>query len=522
MQVSNGPTLLALDLPSYQFFGDPTNKSETYYSFRLQEDLQKGFSLLTASTASSTLLCNSVLDARCSGNGLRYQAEAVLPRCTETETSYCIEGIEAEISRGEFKAMQFSRYIDADKFSSEGSSGLPEPSTISLWELPTSAGILKFATLATLSSYGQSGSTPVKFEPTRLQVQLNQFEERALGVASRLSARETVDSQGVKNYTWSPLIHTGTTTCVWNELGRCGAAQVMPKDLNFSITIRIPKELPGWIYGRISGADMSLNTTPKQWNILNVSGTPAETMGISAGTSLSDATPTMKSWIGSMKPFSGNAVTVYESSDSGDSAGLRAFKDVLRDTGTLMFTRWSFYINKDVNLFSGTSCYENQNSILGFVSTNAPIYSGRPPTFVGGLLTYKVLGLHFKPNGEVFRGTYNLILESKFARCLYGFTNAPIQASVQVLSENGENSVAVTTFSESNDGWIKFSANGFTFSSPTIKIRLSQAISVSSTPAPKPIVRKKSITTIFCQNKKIVKKISAINPKCPVGYKKLN
>jgi hypothetical protein len=130
------------------------------------------------------------------------------------------------------------------------------------------------------------------------------------------------------------------------------------------------------------------------------------------------------------------------------------------------------------------------------------------PEFKNGLLTYKVAGLHYAPDGKTLNeGSYDLVMRSDVARCLYGFSKAPISATVSVVGEGGENKVATTVVSEKN-GWLKLAAYGFTFSSPTISVKLSQA----SAPAKK--------TTITCAKGKLTKKVTAVGPKCPAGYKK--
>jgi hypothetical protein len=128
------------------------------------------------------------------------------------------------------------------------------------------------------------------------------------------------------------------------------------------------------------------------------------------------------------------------------------------------------------------------------------------------------------PNGKEFLGSYNLIISGEVARCLYRFTDAPIQASVSVTSSDGQARVATTSLVE-RDGWLKLSANGFTFSNPTVKVKLSQEkVDLAPTPTPsatpiaKPAAAKK--TSITCVKGKTTKKVTAVNPKCPTGYKK--
>ena len=64
-------------------------------------------------------------------------------------------------------------------------------------------------------------------------------------------------------------------------------------------------------------------------------------------------------------------------------------------------------------------------------------------------------------------------MRSDVARCVYGFTNAPIKGSISIISDKGEQKVATESVNEIK-GWVSLSANGFTYSSPTIRVNLSQ------------------------------------------------
>jgi hypothetical protein len=113
-------------------------------------------------------------------------------------------------------------------------------------------------------------------------------------------------------------------------------------------------------------------------------------------------------------------------------------------------------------------------------------------------------------------------MRSDIARCIYGFSNAPIKAEISITSDEGEKKVATTIVNEKN-GWLYLSAKGFTFSSPTINVKLSQEKVAAPTPSATPVatvtVAKKSVT-ITCVKGKTTKKVSGTSPKCPAGYKK--
>jgi hypothetical protein len=152
------------------------------------------------------------------------------------------------------------------------------------------------------------------------------------------------------------------------------------------------------------------------------------------------------------------------------------------------------------------------------------MYVASPPTFnkADQSLDYKVIAPHYLPDGKEFKGMYNLVIKSDVARCIYGFSAAPVKATISIVSSDGTAQVATSVVGE-RDGWLYLSANNFTFSSPIVKVKLSQDAAVA---APEKTVDKtvaKTITkktTITCVKGKVSKKVTAIKPSCPSGYKK--
>jgi hypothetical protein len=145
------------------------------------------------------------------------------------------------------------------------------------------------------------------------------------------------------------------------------------------------------------------------------------------------------------------------------------------------------------------------------VTTNAPIYESNPPLFKDGFLQYKVAGPHFNADQKtLFRGVYDLNLNSEFARCLYGFSNAPISASISVSSVDGTDQVVATEALTEKNGWIHLGAYNFHFSSPVVRVAFQQERKSIVTPS------KPSIT---CKKGKVKRKF--VGNKCPIGYKQL-
>ena len=145
-------------------------------------------------------------------------------------------------------------------------------------------------------------------------------------------------------------------------------------------------------------------------------------------------------------------------------------------------------------------------------------YDGTAPKFVDGFLNYRVTGFHFAADGVTPNlGTYDLLMRSDAARCLYGFSNAPVSATVSITGADGATNVATTVVSE-RDGWLKMKAAGFTFSEKNIKLKITQAAEVENKVATPVAVVKK--TTITCVKGKVTKKVTAVKPACPSGFKK--
>ncbi len=129
-------------------------------------------------------------------------------------------------------------------------------------------------------------------------------------------------------------------------------------------------------------------------------------------------------------------------------------------------------------------------------------------------------------------------MRSSVARCIYGFSNAPIRAELTVVTADGSPQVASLAISESN-GWLRLNAFNFEYSAPIIKAVLTQetptpTASATESPSPQPTVVEPSPspskntnlvttakrTTIVCTKGKLTKRVTAVKPKCPAGYKK--
>ena len=176
------------------------------------------------------------------------------------------------------------------------------------------------------------------------------------------------------------------------------------------------------------------------------------------------------------------------------------------------------------------------------VASNASAYSPGAPTFnkESQTLDYRVAAPHFAPDGVTENlGTYGLSMRSDLVQCLYGVKEVPEKVEISITSGSSGESRGSTVSLFRNANWVYLSADGFTFSSPTLKVKLVQPQAVKTevtktevtktevtktevaktevAAAPKKVV---AIKVISCTKGKITKKVSGTKPRCPAGFKK--
>ena len=123
----------------------------------------------------------------------------------------------------------------------------------------------------------------------------------------------------------------------------------------------------------------------------------------------------------------------------------------------------------------------------------------------------KVGNAHFDEFGNEIQGWMELKVKGTRAREWWGINPAIAAgyAKVEISYADGTSKVAtVTAKYDAKNDWINLRAYGFTYSTPQLAISFKQ-----------PVVAPKK-TTITCVKGKTSKKVTAVKPKCPSGYKK--
>ena len=479
-----------------------------------------------------THLCANFRDPVCNVDGFdAFDAVSVLDPCKDGEVQACVKELIIFDKSGIGYPAKVVRTIDAPTFPGEPSVNLEPGGATSLWRVEGFDGIKDYAVSYFIQApyYKTQGSQ--KFTPRTFSVHIYPFKEKAIPNATKRIFKESIYPDGRLGIVGGSMVTDHN--CIWTEDGKCGVEQEFDDEISPQLTIIVPNSLTGWLNGRLINPEISVSPIGSAMNELTVKAKPADVPSAFAEIPYSQTTDDMKQ----LYKFNSHALSGSSVRDNVAVAGemgfkyMAAFQNLLSDRAQLKATSWKFGSLDGVVTGPENTCLQSNSKILGLVTTNAMIYENTLPKFERGYLNYKLGGLHFNPDGTPFKGMYDLIMRSETARCLYGFSNAPVSAEISVVSADGEKQVATTRLTESKD-WIHLSAYNFGFSSPTIQMKLEQEAEkiVSpnpiSTPTPQAksdiqsaSVAKKKIT-ITCIKGKVISRVTSVNPKCPKGYKK--
>jgi hypothetical protein len=140
---------------------------------------------------------------------------------------------------------------------------------------------------------------------------------------------------------------------------------------------------------------------------------------------------------------------------------------------------WVVKSNSNINpIYAGATgtnnCMQQISGFVGIVSTNAAAYDAQPPAWdsVNGILSYNVASPHFDENGIEAVGNYSLAIPPLVAQCLYGDSALPSSVPVEVGYTDATSPITQRVTITRDENWIRFSATGFHFSSPVIKVKL--------------------------------------------------
>ena len=518
-------------------------------------------------------LCDSITDSDCA-TALKFSFNANLPPCVAGFTTNCVSELYLVDAKGVKSNATFKKFAtDEAKFSWNGGGvdRVPSSRPESIWEVSGLAGIgsAQFAVSAVVSG---------SYRPKKNDLFINRVTGTINSVSEVIRVGRKRSEGFTSEVTWmdTSTVITDKENTYWNggfgwqspddcaavATDICYQRQPMPTGVSLGMKIRLAKPVVGWIHGRFKAPKVEIKNESSD-QVIDVRGEPITIPVIGGYFEESNVSKTI--WEEFLKHPYGTIGT----SDYGTARRIQGFYpldsllpltrlekylELFNDQASATPSVWMFASveNKSLEeslkkLGSGSKCVLDNPSVSGIVATNATSYLGAVPEYdeKEGALNYRVAAPHYDTNRKEFLGTYDLVVDSKVARCIYNLDASAVKATVEIIASDSGSRVVASILSE-KDGWLTLGTYGFTYSSPTIKVKLAketaattpaptaQASTPSPTPSPSasaqvatstaqpsvsPAVSKTKIT-IVCQKGTTKKKISGANPKCPKGYKR--
>ena len=486
-------------------------------------------------------LCSSMDDPECT-KGSAINARLILPPCSTTEQKMCIEALALSNGKTGMESAVLEREIASFTTPADPITGLPAGGGPSLWRapsVPNKAGTNNYGVAVEVTYFqnrekqgaASKRSNPIDLKSMRVSVFPIEVKS---GKYYPLETYKSVNSDGAATY---GVRQTGsdydrTENCAWSEAGSCGKYVDFAENTRVRLTLRMGSEMTGWLYGRMKDVNVEVTPLDTKFNKISIEGAPIAAPGAYGVIKKSELKNYPK--IDERIRLSYGEFGYNEMINANDSRGggyspvgnftdFAVFEPILKSMPDAR-AQWLIASGASVNGYQPQvteRCFQDRTKLLGIVTTNALIYENGAPEFKGGTLNYKVAGLHHEADGVTLtRGTYDLAIRSETARCVYGFSDAPFQASISVIGSDGqEQTIATETIREdAKREWLFLSAQNFTFSSPVIKVKLTQEKKLTQS-APKITTKKVAKKSISCVKGKIIRKISGSNPKCPAGFK---
>ena len=511
--------------------------------------------------ATTVIACTDIAANDCKGSEINYSAD--LPMCESGVTIDCMRDF--SVTDAENKPLSFNVVGQFPIGGPQNFKGSP------LLKVPNGTA----PTLIRIPNAPHKGGDTYLVKPQMVGVKWenqSDFEMRSFIIS--ISAVKIIDGKfSFGGVSTNAQLYSKGFSSIGAEDGTypsyCAAASKtqwalrysLPMGLHFGMTVDLSRRITGWLHGRVKAPIVSVSQNSAGGSTLTISAEPIKVPVNAIWINNDNAPKSIKDFYAGKpnygSPLFGNQnkskplseIALMRDANFGHNQDTvdeyLAWLQTLGDKAQAMPTAWVIQTMSNYQVPDQIQkCLNQTDALAGIVTTNAAEYLDGPPIFdkKSGSLDYKVAATHFEPDGvTVFKGSYDLVMSSKVARCIYGFTNAPVSAKVSVTSDSGENNVATTVVSERN-GWLSLGAYNFTYSSPTISVVLTgtpeETVVIAPTPTPKtptevtptespksPVVitptkapSKPSIKKITCVKGKTIKQVTGNT--CPKGYVK--
>jgi hypothetical protein len=485
-----------------------------------------------------TVICDSAADAKCQIPGYYMDATSIFSPCSATITTNCIESLDATLPDGRVLNGTVKRLWNPQgEYKGDPLLGIPDGGQASTWVLYGSNpnGSDEYVLMA-----GVRGGIRVP-QMTTQNNSNNDFRGRLFAFLQPVKTitGNYMDPKMVLYPRGNGGIGIGGGSannlgCFMNDTTSCALRSAFPLDVKYTLKMRFDRPLNPWLTGRVVNPTIDYKDLGNQKSTLTISAFAMRTPVVGGFIKWSDTPDWMKAKYPAGTGGTGGSPDAFTTQNldtrilriNGGSSGTRAIKEFkewipfLQDKPFAMKTFWNVLGIQDNPSQKMWDCA--QDKFAGMVSSNAAVYSAGAPTWnaENQTLDYTVGAPHYDLDGKLLTGQYVLSMRSDVARCIYGFTSAPISARVEIASEDGNPNVATTVINENKvTGMLTLTASGFHYSVPQLSVKLMQekapVAAPTSTATPSPAT--KSIT---CIKGKLKKTVKGTSPKCPTGYKK--
>jgi len=500
-------------------------------------------------------LCDSLADERCSGEKT-VNYKAVLQPCSQVNQLDCISAFGSTTESDSRTPGSFLGTFPTQgrhHFAGDASKKLPSGGAATLWSLPSQPHrggttymvqvVVSGSKAARSDTFSSNNDFVIEVTPVEivsddgtacdLDPESGAPEECGEDQGPGFYVTQIVDEEPVTGI--ASRVSSSDFDCILLAQKQCARRHPFPSDARLYVTLRLSESPTGWLHGRVSRPLVAVNSLGGTAVVIDIAANSVKTPVIAVARPWTQLPEPLREAYRSSGGYNGapagtrnraqfesgpeirNAISSPSAYSTTGMAELLAWLPHIGDKSTADVSRWMLRSMSDGELAGASSCFSNRSQLNGLLMTNATQYSAGPPTFdrATGSLEYKVAAPHYTSGGSTFLGTYDLVMRSSVARCLYGFTNAPLNVSISVVDNDGGNSVATKVVSE-RDGWLRIAAYGFGFSAPTIKVQMTQEVAPVTKPSN---TAKGKRATITCAKGRQQRTVTGAKPTCPKGWK---
>lgn len=386
----------------------------------------------------------------------------ILPLCENATAINCIEDFAVGTREAEPQSASPMPELGGFKLKAVPSLGIPKGSLPTIFEssIPNASGSGKYALIASMMFDIADG----KAQPGFFRIAVTPVSDRV--DEGRAEVRFGKGFHGEMRVLGNADLH-----CAAVDRNYCAQVEKFAPETNVRVTVRLSNKVSGWLKGRLTDPNISSEAIAGGANRYVIQGEAVEVPRIQA------KAPKTHRIIRAGEGMTGVSTQdqTYSFFNADSKVGLdvvSTFAKQAKDTAAVMQSSW--YVSTIQDTQALYNCRQFDNQFIGLVTTNSMAFDGGIPEFKNGFFSYNVAGLHYAPDGKTeIMGTYDLAIRTDVARCLYGFSKAPISATLSVTGSSGEEKVATSIVNE-RGGWLTLSAKDFTFSKNQIKVRVTQ------------------------------------------------